>query len=665
MTAKKKRRDIQLLRAISVVAVLIFHLNPEWLPGGYLGVDVFFVISGYLITGIFLKEGESFSLTGFYQRRVVRLFPALLVVLLTVLIFTVTAMQPIDYLDSIRALVYSSLQGANFYFAQGTGYFEGGHQTSPLLHTWSLGVEEQFYLVWAPVFFWFFKRSLLNANQNQRLLRGIAWLGLAGIILDLVLKLTEPKAAFYLPMPRSWELMTGAALAINAASARANESVNERGVPIAWMFGGILIIGSLFFGSSYGMFDFLSRIVACAGAALCLKCHANVTHWLFKPVVYVGDISYSLYLWHWPVITFAALQGISPGKGLVSSLCLAAVSLILGAASYHFIEKFGMRRYSRRGFACGLLVAMAVLAIASGALDDSKDSRWRVSPTYRIPSRPIPAGIRQIDRMRINGKPVESCLLKSPAKDVAILIGDSHAGHFIPLVEWWSESKDLVFETYLRPAHLSFSEHIRHKEIDPDGSIAKNRTFEERSKFLREYLQKADYITHVFIAHRTAYYVSEAAPNEMWQMAEGVIESTLDSSLDSHEAYRSEFVKFVDMVTGLGKKVVLLGQAPPLKRLPNYNVTIFDRFKERVAGQPVGKLGNEDLILDKDAMTRLDFETQLYERLASVSGVQYFPTRRILNQPVDGDGNLLYLDDDHLNPLGAKLLLPHLIELVD
>lgn len=176
------RSDIDGLRSLAVLSVIIFHLNPDWLPGGFLGVDVFFVVSGYLISGIILRENyhQTFTFKNFYARRVKRIFPPLFTVLTLSAAVGIFLLHPDTYLNFIRSSRYAAAQLANFFFSRNVDYFEEGFAEQPLLHIWTLGVEEQFYLFWPlliVLLFWIFKSGKIadlfckagHAEKNSRI----------------------------------------------------------------------------------------------------------------------------------------------------------------------------------------------------------------------------------------------------------------------------------------------------------------------------------------------------------------------------------------------------------------------------------------------------------------------------------------------------------------
>src|ERR1700736_3993755 len=202
------RPDVDGLRAIAVMLVLNFHAFPEAMPGGFIGVDIFFVISGFLITGIIARELDQkrFSLLGFYNRRIRRIFPALIVVLCTVLVLGWLWMLPAAYTQLSSDVFASAAFLANIALLLQSGYFDVEAAKKPLLHLWSLGIEEQFYLVWPLLL-------MLVARLRLRMLTAVSVVGMASFVLNVALIGSNPVATFYLPFTRAWELLAGAALA--------------------------------------------------------------------------------------------------------------------------------------------------------------------------------------------------------------------------------------------------------------------------------------------------------------------------------------------------------------------------------------------------------------------------------------------------------------------
>jgi peptidoglycan/LPS O-acetylase OafA/YrhL len=336
--ALQYRSDIDGLRAIAVALVVLFHFGLP-VPGGFVGVDVFFVISGYLITGIVIREIQagSFSLLSFYDRRIRRIFPALFAVVVATLILGAFILLPGDYKMTGRSALWSSLSLANFFFYGNTGYFDPGAETMPLLHIWSLAVEEQFYILW-PASLVLLARTF-HSKRWPLVYACLAVLA-ASFACSIYLLQSNPKAAFFLPQSRAWELAVGAALTLLPVN------VWTRLAPAAQPAGftglGLLLIGALLL-TERAPFPGINALFPVLGAALIIPPWSRPTlvqrALSAAPLVFVGKISYSLYLWHWPVLVFWKhyIGGEDPSP--LELAALFVIALALSYASWRWIEQ--------------------------------------------------------------------------------------------------------------------------------------------------------------------------------------------------------------------------------------------------------------------------------------------------------------------------------------
>ncbi|ESQ83580.1 hypothetical protein AEAC466_12965 [Asticcacaulis sp. AC466] len=342
----QKRADIQGLRGIAVLAVVLFHLSHSALPGGFAGVDIFFVISGYLITQILLKD--NLRLRDFYVRRVRRLFPALYAVLAFTLVAGLLILPPALLSELVYTQFFTTLFLSNFAFARLTDYFDSGAGLKPLLHTWSLAVEEQFYLVYPVVL-------LAVRRFAGRFLWPVIGL-LALLSLAAAQWSSRPEAAFYLPTTRAFELLIGAlCVAIRLDLSNALKRVLS-------LAGVGLIVLSLICLNDRLPFPGLWALPPCLGAALLLVTCDGWGNRLISapPLVWSGDISYSLYLWHWPMLVFARLLF---GESLWPSLAAVALAFGLAVLSWRYIEQPFLAGRPRRPFAlAGGAMAVSILA---------------------------------------------------------------------------------------------------------------------------------------------------------------------------------------------------------------------------------------------------------------------------------------------------------------
>ncbi len=431
------RSDIDGLRALAVLLVVVFHAGFDFIPGGYIGVDVFFVISGFLITGIIKADlvKNRFSFSGFYKRRVKRLMPALFLVLIVTSILAFFILLPEDFSSYGRSVIAVVLSLSNFYFwRENGGYFDGSVQEVPLLHTWSLSVEEQFYLVW-PLFMVLTAKYLENRSYLLILL-AITFLGM--LFSQWVSEITFG-AAYYLLPTRAFELLMGSVLALSWGRLPHLPTILTN---ILALTGLTLILGSAIFLDESSSFPGYNAAIPALGAVLLLytgRSERSLVKYFLSvtPVVWVGLISYSLYLWHWPVVVFMRYMGIE--FTAVSSSFIVLLSILLGWISWKFVET-PFRKSTYTGFKPVFqkyyLVPTTLTIIVGMSITLSYGLPGRFPPEVAEMERAVaskPAQLREgchSPTRLSHTKPSNECQLGNNNNDVkALLIGDSHANH--------------------------------------------------------------------------------------------------------------------------------------------------------------------------------------------------------------------------------------------
>lgn len=427
------RPDVDGLRAIAVIAVLGYHLQISWVPGGFVGVDIFFVISGYLIGALILKEARagSFSLVSFYARRVRRIAPAFGVMVSTVLVVSYFKLLPSEYVRFAWSAFYSALSVSNIYFYYHAGYFDAPASTQPLLHTWSLGVEEQFYLFFPVLVVIVFKcaRNRLNAS--------IALILLCSFALSVYETLVAPRSAFYLAPARVWELLLGVLLVNQSWTAKLPSFARHLGATA-----GLAMIGFAITTFTYETpFPGAAALIPCLGAALVIAAGQSGGSLVgsalsLRPVVFVGLISYSLYLWHWPILFFVRFDSLVLTTR--SRVAVILFSLVAATLSWQFVEKPFRKRFrslpDARVIFGGLtgLVSLATIALLV-ITGDGFPARF--SPTARAFAQYLGEGqahfregecfivgpytFADFDRAK--------CLGTQSGRKNYLLLGDSHA----------------------------------------------------------------------------------------------------------------------------------------------------------------------------------------------------------------------------------------------
>ncbi|MEO8625332.1 MAG: acyltransferase, partial [Candidatus Limnocylindrales bacterium] len=370
------RPDVEGLRALAVVLVLLYHANVPFFGGGYVGVDVFFVISGFLITGLLLRELDStgrLSFSGFYARRVRRLLPASALTLLVTLVAAVLLLSPVRMPDVAADIASAGAYISNFRFGLAANdYFAANAAPSPVIHFWSLSVEEQFYFVWPTVLAILFAISRRLRVGRRGLLIGMALLSAVSLLAGIWLTGVNQAWAFYLLPTRAWELGAGALLAISAGHVRLpgrRPAVLMSTVGLA-----AVALAALLF-TDQTAFPGYAALLPVVGTALVIfggtRSETLPTRLLsLPPCTFLGGISYSVYLWHWPMLLFA---GVVYGATLPLPLAalVALASIPVAAVTQRLVEKpFRAGRFigTRARFNLSQAVASTlVIALLAGA----------------------------------------------------------------------------------------------------------------------------------------------------------------------------------------------------------------------------------------------------------------------------------------------------------
>ncbi|KKW91535.1 acyltransferase family protein [Sphingobium chungbukense] len=433
---KQYRADIDGLRTVAVIPVVIFHLGTSLFSGGFVGVDVFFVISGFLITQTLLGEQGTWrdALFDFYKRRIKRIFPALFALYLCVMLLACGLLMSDQANEVAKSIMASIVFVSNILFYSQSGYFDGELDSNPLLHTWSLSVEEQFYIFFPLLIF--FTRSWTATHRRQ-----LIWaLTLASFVAAQWMVSRDASAAFYLIPFRTWELALGSLLAIGAIPAPRRQWQAEIGV-----VAGLTLIGyAVLFYNKATIFPGASALVPCLGTALVLLCgEKSVTLGgrllSLPPMRFVGLISYSLYLWHWPIIVL--YRQVDSRLDNMERAALLAAALMAATLSWAFVEK-PFRRSSRltsRAVVARGTAAMAMCGAGVLALALLSDALYPISAQAR---GVLAYGERtgRTEMMRtgscfltsqhsLSDYAFDRCMIAPHDKPHILIVGDSHAAH--------------------------------------------------------------------------------------------------------------------------------------------------------------------------------------------------------------------------------------------
>lgn len=480
-----KRADIQGLRALAVGAVLLFHIWPGLVPGGYVGVDVFFVISGYLITSVLFREAAStgsISLARFYERRIRRLLPAATAVLLAV-----AACLPLlprgRWQDTAYEIAASALYVENWRLAWlAVDYLGAENEPSPVQHYWSLSIEEQFYIVWPLVML------ALLALPRGRPLRTTLMAALTSIAAfsfaaSVILTSQDQAAAYFLTHTRMWELALGGLLALvtqPSISGRMREGLRLAGLTA--------IVASCFAFSSATQFPGVAALLPTLGCALVIaagsgELNRNERFSSYRllassPAQHLGDISYSVYLWHWPLIVFAGALLSEPHLSLGAGAAVLAATLLLSRVSYRFIEQpfrhpgqqtlpalmsgaasitgvvlvSGAVLFTIRGSSTDVAVSSeqypGALALMSGAPVPRVDAL--LPPLAKVP-QDLPGAYRSKCHLDQRMAELNPCVFGPENAPFRVLLsGDSHAANWIPALQVLAEKRGWRVETHTK-----------------------------------------------------------------------------------------------------------------------------------------------------------------------------------------------------------------------
>lgn len=620
------------LRAVAVLSVIFYHADLGF-SGGYVGVDVFFVISGYLITGLILKEleGGHFYITEFWERRVRRIFPALAVVVLITLVAGWFLYFPSDFKELGQSVLAQALLVSNIYFYEAAGYFAQGVEVKPLLHTWSLAVEEQFYLFF-PFLLIVFKRF-----SKHSIIPAIFLLCGGSFILSVYCSYTHPRANFYLLPTRAWELSIGSFLA--AVDSR-RTSVRWLAESISWI-GLLAVLFAIFCYDRETRFPGVAAILPCVGAAMVIWSN-NVTLTsagkllAIRPIVFIGLISYSLYLWHWPVLVFFKYWAVAPLPPSQRFLLLL-ISLVLAVFSWKFVETPFRRRalLERRShiFAFfGLTTAVMCLAGLVIFRLDGAPSRIPAAALQYLQENPVVEGdnnsissrvLTLMDAQNGNFNFFGTTNLGQP---IDLLVwGDSHAQVEIPMLD------ALCKEHSVRAVAATHSQTAPLVGYESRGVWSLNRDSLAFNDAVVEFVQ-SKHISNVIIIARWDYYITEDKGTD--RLHRGIM-ATIEALQNS------------------GAKIWIMRQVPKY----SWNVpkalasAVLHGHDPEQLGRPVAEQRIE-----------MQIQNPIFEGISSSNVTILDPTDFFVDASgrcrVAKDGKSLYFDTDHVNLAGAFMLRP-------
>ena len=649
------RPEIDGLRAIAVLMVVLFHAGFGF-SGGYVGVDVFFVISGFLITSLILKaqQQNQFRLKDFWLRRIRRLVPALLVMQVIVLAVGCWTLLPEDLKDLADSSIAQILLAANFYFADKLDYFAGPAELMPLLHTWSLAVEEQFYLL-LPLLLVFCRRL-----SRGWLLGVLASLAVVSFALSTWGLFRFPQATFFLLSSRAWELLIGSLLAMIPIKPQPTVKQNN----LLSMIGltGIVSCALVFDGTT--PFPGPAALLPCLSTALFIfatgrgRTYAGqllATKWF----VGVGLISYSLYLWHWPVMVFAKYQF---GSQLSPALSIAAIaiSFLLGYLSWKYVETPFRRRQVLPVTGTMLRVTAAaavsiVLVAGVFSLLDGLPQRWDSNILSLLDNRPDRSVATHSSRaVRRDELPTlgsaEDAISKTPA---VLLWGDSHALSIHALCD------DLAKEHHIMGLAASRGGTVPLLQTWQRGYEQRYDTDADERQWNNEVvdLVRRKNIQHVILVARWALYVEANPDGSLHERLIKDEQSVEHSPSESQMVLRRGLERTIDQLHAAGAKVWIVKQVP---------LQDSDPVRELVFAARQGQVDPPRGVTRQQHQERQASVNRVLSALASPDVIVLDPADYCFDEYdcsiIGSRDRSYYYDDDHLSPHGSRALLRPLLE---
>ncbi len=643
------RRDVDGLRAVAVLFVFLFHLDFGFVPGGFVGVDIFYVISGFVIFRS-IQDAPVYDwhfVLAFYWRRVRRLVPALMCTIAICLILGYVILTPPEYVATARSGLAALFSVSNIYFADTLSYFADGAKTLPLLHTWSLGIEEQFYLI-IP---WLFV-LLARIERKQKLIAAIAAISLLSFSYNIVSSyfVFDERHAFYMPMSRFWEIGVGALVAL----VEKKRMVSPLASKLFSVFGAVaLVISFLIIDPRMVFPGFTALLPVCATALLILAQPGNQSLQMrilgSGPAQFFGRISYSLYLHHWVPIVFIGLllgRDFEPYEKCVILL----VTTLTAYTSWRFIEVpfRDNRMMGNRVFSLALGLMMLTMLSATGAILFTQGAVNRLNPAALSVYAGLQSGDEELHCQAFGAFPqirnAGTCAVtpSSPPVDY-ILWGDSHAGVY---------AKRLGTELG-REGFSGFT--VQMSDCPPvlDVHFSKRKNQRECGQLADTILDWAQQgkVKVLIFSSRWAMLASEyRSPSE------GVLPKKIYSNADGTElSFEQAFDATIKKLTQTGVKILIIGPSPEFHfDVPN---TLM-RSLQLDMNMPVLQRRNFE------ARQRIILKT--FERMENVPNVAVFYPHRILCSDascLSQIGNIpLYVDDDHLAPQGVAHLTPSIVK---
>lgn len=651
------RPEIDGLRAIAVLSVVLFHAGVPGMGGGYVGVDIFFVISGYLITRIIYDDlvAGRFSIVDFYERRARRILPALIVLIGASLCAAWLLLLPYQFRDLSKEALSAALFYSNIRFFVKADYFAPDSEFSILLHTWSLAVEEQFYIVF-PILLY-----ALHRGAARFVIPVIAVLALASLAVSQIWLTDHASASFFLAPSRAWELGIGSLLALGRWQMPLGRPLREV-LAVAGL--GALIVPVIFYDADTP-FPGLMALMPCIGAAAIITTGANGPAVALKllslrPIVFVGLISYSLYLWHWPILAF--VRNVKGDISLTALEALVAVTaaFVAATASWVFVERPFRRRapggFGRRAIFSMSLAGAACIAATAGAVHLIEISPWRQPEAVRAAVAAL--NDKNPDRERCFKRTPSEGLCRfgapKPAETPAdfILWGDSHADAIMPGV---AEAARAAGKTGLFAARGACIPALGLNRAHGKDGLNYCSSFNDA---IIAHLEAREDARLVVLIGRWPLWVEgdflSGENGKPFILSKAGTDQVPTDTSQNFRLFEDALIASVRRIRATGRTVVILGGIPE----PGWNVPklVISHLQWK---QPLPAIPTRETVAARHK--RADAV------LAGIPGVKFVNVaERMCAGPCTllADGRLLYYDDDHLSAYGAhKFIAPIFAEI--
>lgn len=669
------RKDIDGLRAIAILTVISFHAFPDWVKGGFIGVDIFFVISGYLITSIILinLDRNNFSFTEFYSRRIKRIFPCVLLVLISSLLFGWFALLSDEYMQLGKHIAAGGGFISNFILWNESGYFDIATENKPLLHLWSLGIEEQFYILF-PLLLWASWKLRFNFTTVTTLAATISF------VFNIAYIEIAPSAAFYLPQSRFWELLLGAIWASVSTHGSANLPLNINPCTSNWLaswqaiyrtkpnavkntkstLGIMLILIALFFTTKEKNFPGWWAVLPTIGTLLVISAGKNA--WLNRTIlsnpslVWVGLISFPLYLWHWLLLTIARIiEGETPSLEI---RCAAVfISFILSWFTFRLIE------YPVR-FSQHTTKKTATLIILMGCVSGMG---YYVKINRGLPFRAYPQSAESYVTTTAMTNRQSECfeipyaytiasnwycsLGLSTKKPTMFAYGDSHALSLLPAIERYAYEtniKILFSGTSGCPPLIGIQSHR-------DGEYIKKYNCKKLNNRIFEYVKNNRIKNVILIARWTYYTGGTTRPNELNIISQHIsLPATKENSINS---FIDSLRYTIENYNSIGVHVFLIDDTPQQRFDPVSALKKSRTFSDSAINQYA--IPRSEHISNQAFVSK---EINKYKNMAvSIINLDDILCRKNIC-PLAEANKFLYFDDDHLSVAGAEIIYPAIAE---